>query len=239
MVKKVVLTLIVAIALLFVGGLLALRHHAAAVVEPDYWEATIQSFEEADAGAPPQRQIVFIGSSSIRLWEDLEEDMAPLPVLNRGFGGAHMSHLVHNAERIVTAYTPRAVVVYGGDNDIGAGKPPETIAADFASLVERLRSHQPDLSIYFITIKPSRRRWDQWRAMSEANALIARMASADRNLAILDVSRPMLDLGQGEAPPADLFWIDGLHLSEQGYAIWAEVVSSRLMADLGCNPPKN
>lgn len=71
MVKKVVLTLIVAIALLFVGGWLALHHHAAAVFEPDYWEATIQSFEEADAGAPPQRQIVFIGSSSIRLWEDL------------------------------------------------------------------------------------------------------------------------------------------------------------------------
>jgi len=233
MVKKVVFTLIVAIALLFFGGWLALRHHAEAVFEPDYWEATIQAFEEADAGAPPQRQIVFIGSSSIRLWEDLEEDMAPLPVLNRGFGGAHMSHLVHNAERIVTAYTPRAVVVYGGDNDIGAGKTPETIAADFASLVERLRSHQPDLPIYFITIKPSRLRWEQWPAMSETNTLIARMASADRNLSILDVSRPMLDLGQGEAPPDDLFWIDGLHLSEQGYAIWAEVVSSRLKADLG------
>ena len=233
MVKKVVVTLIVAIALLFFGGWLALRHHAAAVLEPNYWEAAIQAFEEADAGAPPQRQIVFIGSSSIRLWEDLEEDMSPLPVLNRGFGGAHMSHLVHNAERIVTAYTPRAVVVYGGDNDIGAGKTPETIAADFASLVERLRSHQPDLPIYFITIKPSRLRWEQWPAMSETNALIARMASADRNLAILDVSRPMLDLGQGEAPPDDLFWVDGLHLSEQGYAIWAEVVSSRLKADLG------
>ena len=143
------------------------------------------------------------------------------------------SGCLHNAERLVTAYAPRALVLYVGDNDIGAGKSPETVAADFVALVDRVRSHQPELPIYFITIKPSRLRWDLWPTMAEANARIARLAVADPNLSLLDISRPMLDLGRGEAPPEELFWLDGLHLTQAGYAIWAEVVRPRLLADLG------
>lgn len=233
MLKKILLSLVVGVTVLALGGWLVLRHHGEAVLEPDYWEAEIQAFEEADAGAPPQGRIVFTGSSSIRFWENLEADMAPLAVLNRGFGGAHMSHVLHNAERLVTAYAPRALVLYVGDNDIGAGKSPETVAADFVDLVDRVRSHQPELPIYFITIKPSRLRWDLWPTMAEANARIARLAVVDPNLSLLDISRPMLDLGRGEAPPEDLFWLDGLHLTEAGYAIWTEVVRPRLLADLG------
>ena len=99
-----------------------------AMARAEFWAADIEAFEAADAERfPAPGPIVFTGSSSIRLWSSLEEDMAPLYVLNRGFGGAHMAHVLHFADRIITPYTPRALVLYVGDNDIGAGKTPEVV----------------------------------------------------------------------------------------------------------------
>src|SRR5262245_66348764 len=57
--------------------------------DPARFESEIHAFEAADAtDPPPQNGIVFTGSSSIRLWTTLAEDFAPLPVINRGFGGS-------------------------------------------------------------------------------------------------------------------------------------------------------
>ena len=159
--------------------------------------------------------------------------MAPLRVLNRGFGGAHMSHVVHYADRIITPYAARALVVYVGDNDIGAGKTPATVVTDFEALVAHVRKTQPEIPIYYITIKASRARWELWPVMDDANHRIGAIADRDPLITVLDVSAPMLALGGGDAPPADLFWIDGLHLTAKGYALWTEVVRMRLLADLG------
>ena len=81
--------------------------------------------------------------------------------------------------------------------------------------------------------KSQRLRWALWPFMQDTNDRIARIANADPKMAVLDISRPMLELGRGDAPPAELFWIDGLHLTEAGYALWTEVVRPRLLADLG------
>ncbi|MEM9176267.1 MAG: GDSL-type esterase/lipase family protein [Myxococcota bacterium] len=228
--KKILLGLL---ALVLVAGLYVYAH-ADEAGKAEFWESAIVDFEEADAVQPPgPGRIVFTGSSSIRFWGSLEEDMAPLSVLNRGFGGAHMAHVVHFADRIIAPYAPRALVVYVGDNDIAAGKTPETVVDDFEALVALARADRPTLPIYYITIKPSRSRWALWPTMAEANARIAARAAADPHMHVLDVATPMLALGQGEAPPSDLFWIDGLHLTEKGYALWTEVVRARLLADLG------
>ena len=200
----------------------------------EFWEGTIEDFEAADAEAFPEPgAILFTGSSSIRLWSSLERDMAPLRVLNRGFGGAHMDHVVHFADRIVRPYGPRALVVYAGDNDIGAGKTPERVEADFRALVDHVRTHQPELPIYYLTIKPSRLRWKLWPNMHAANERIAALAAADPAIRLIDVAGPMLELAEGGAPPSSLFALDGLHLSDEGYALWTSVVRPRLLADLG------
>ena len=107
---------------------------------------------------------------------------------------------------------------------------------DFEALVARVRPSQPALPIYYLTIKPSRLRWALWPTMAEANDRIATLAAGDPKLTVLDVSRPMLELGRGQAPPAALFWVDGLHMTEAGYAIWTEVVRKQLLADLGEGP---
>lgn len=202
--------------------------------QPGFWEGTIEDFEAADAKAFPEPgAIVFTGSSSIRLWSTLERDMAPLRVLNRGFGGAHMDHVVHFADRIIRPYAPRALVVYAGDNDIGAGKTPARVEADFRALVELVREPQPDLPIYYLTIKASRLRWELWPVMHEANQRIAALAAADPAIHLIDVSSPMIERGLGGKPPSSLFALDGLHLSDEGYALWTSVVQPRLLRDLG------
>src|SRR6516165_8948100 len=102
--------------------------------QADFWEFQIRAFEKADQVRPPQPgAVLFVGSSSIRYWRTLERDMAPLPVLNRGFGGSHLDHVLHYAQRTVLPYRPRAVVLYAGENDLSwpSRKTPDTVFQDF------------------------------------------------------------------------------------------------------------
>jgi len=217
----------------FVAARFGLAWYLDASQDPAFFEDEIAAFEAADrAHPPPERPIVFVGSSSIRLWDTLAEDMAPLPVLNRGFGGSQLAHVVHFAERAVLRYRPRAVVLYAGDNDLDArtGKRASDVARDFEAFVGLVHAAVPDARIYYVAIKPSRLRWERWPEMKAANDAIAARCAADPRLAFLDTATPML--ATGEPPARRLFVFDGLHLSAEGYALWTSVVKPRLLADL-------
>jgi hypothetical protein len=108
------------------------------------WESSIRAFEEANRVHPPKLGgIVFTGSSSIKLWLTLADDMKPLYVLNRGFGGSQIADVNQYAGRIVIPYRPRAVVLYAGENDL-PGKSPETVSGDFKRFVEIIHSRLPE-----------------------------------------------------------------------------------------------
>lgn len=225
-------------ALLAAGAVFALYslrgYSASASADPAFFEEAIVAFEEADRVDPPvPGAILFVGSSSIRFWSSLEVDMAPLRVLNRGFGGAQFSHVLHNLDRVVIAYRPRAVVVYAGDNDLAAvtGKDAQRVFDDYQGFVARVREHLPDTRFYFLAIKPSTARWARWPEMSQANAMIEEWSAGDDGLVYLDVATPLL--GEDGKPREDLFVFDGLHLNAEGYATWTRVVHPRLLADLG------
>src|SRR5687767_11040917 len=116
------------------------------------WEAEIQHYEAADrTNPPPKAAVVFIGSSSIRLWKTITNDLAPYPVLNRGFGGSEMSDSLQFAERVVIPYRPRLVVMYAGGNDIHRGKAPEAVFADFKAFVDKLTSALPKARVAYIS----------------------------------------------------------------------------------------
>ncbi|MBL9124918.1 MAG: hypothetical protein JNG90_14880 [Planctomycetaceae bacterium] len=186
------------------------------------WEGAIARFEQADREQPPAAGgIVFVGSSSIRLW-DLKESFPDLPVLNRGFGGSHLSDSVHFADRIVTKYRPRLVVLYAGDNDIASGKTPERVRDDFRAFVDRVHSTLPETKILFLAIKPSPARAKHAAAQATANRLIADEIAKNPRLAFVDVGTPLLDAAG--KPRAELFVKDQLHLSEEGYAVWSELL---------------
>jgi lysophospholipase L1-like esterase len=199
--------------------------------DPAFFEDAIVAFEAADQeDFPAAGGILFVGSSSIRFWDSLAQDMAPLPVLNRGFGGAHLSHVIHNVDRVVLPYRPRAIVLYAGDNDLSAdtGKDVERVVADFRTLADRILAARPETEIYFLSIKPSTLRWARWPEMSRANAEIEELTRANPRLHYIDVATPLLD-AKGE-PRDDVFLFDGLHMNATGYAEWTAVVAPILHA---------
>ncbi|MCP5056699.1 MAG: hypothetical protein GY937_08225 [bacterium] len=228
------LLLIVLAAVVLVAACLygLLRWYGWRSQDPTFFEDAIAAFEAEDqASAPAHPVVLFTGSSSVRLWSSLAEDMAPIPVLNRGFGGSQMSHVVHYAERIIHPYRPVAVVVYAGDNDLAprTGKTAETVLTDFQELVRRVHAILPETRIYYLTIKPSRLRWDRWPEMERANQQVALFAASDPLLGVIDIGPATL--GPDGTPRDDFFRIDGLHLNATGYAAWTEIVRPALLAD--------
>lgn len=201
--------------------------------DPLVWEDDIRALERASREQfPPDTAIVFVGSSSIRLWDSLAEDMAPLPVIRQGFGGAKLNDVVHYAERLVSVHRPRATVVFAGTNDIhpGRSKSPQVLLASYRELVRRLRHEQPELPVYFIAITPSLLRWEVWDIATETNRLITEYAAGDRNLYVIDTGPALL--GANGEPDPENYVFDGLHLSAQGYAIWTSIIKPQLLAQL-------
>jgi lysophospholipase L1-like esterase len=195
------------------------------------FESEIRSFEAQDHRTPPpHRPIVFIGSSSIRIWTSLEQDFPREHVLNRGFGGSHIADSVGFVERIVVPYEPPLVVMYAGGNDIAAGKSPAVVAADFKAFAARVWSHLPRTQIAFISIAPSPARWNQAQRIREANTLIAAACKADTRLHYVDVFPRML--GADGKPRGDLFLDDGLHMNRHGYELWIPLVRDTIQSVL-------
>jgi lysophospholipase L1-like esterase len=195
--------------------------------DPARWEEAIRKFEEADRESFPRPGgIVFVGSSSIAGWRTLASDFPHHRAINRGFGGSHLSDVVYFADRIVTRYRPRMVVLFAGTNDLAAGKSPETVFADFQAFVGKVRAKSPKARIAFISISPTPSRWANNANVVRANSLIREYVYAGQNLAFIDVYSPMI--GPDGGPRPELFVGDRLHLNAQGYALWKKIVEPYL-----------
>lgn len=193
---------------------------------PARWEKEIVAMEASDAtNLPPQGGIVFVGSSSIRLWRSLSTDFPGLPVINRGFGGSQLADAVYYADRIVTPYHPRQVVVYAGANDIAAGKSPEVVYGDFVALTGKLRSALPRARLSVIAIAGNPSRWSQVEKVKLTNALMASYCRRHQ-IDYIDVFSPMMQADG--TPRPDIFVSDRLHMNEKGYAIWRDAVAPYL-----------
>lgn len=190
--------------------------------DPARFEKEIVKMEaDAEKNPPPKDSILFVGSSSIRLWK-LSDSFPNRIVLNRGFGGSVLADSVHYAPRLVWPHSPKAVVVYAGDNDIGGGLTPAEVAADFAALVAKIREKLPQTPIVYISIKPSIKRWALWGKVQEANAKIKAICDSGDKLVFVDVGPAML--GEDGKPIPELFVKDGLHMTPAGYAVWTKLL---------------
>lgn len=190
------------------------------------WEKDIAKFETADKkSAPPKNAYLFIGSSSVRLW-NLKKSFPEIATINRGFGGSQLSDSVHFADRIVLPYQPKAVFLYAGDNDINKGKTVNTVVADYQRFVKKIHTTLPETDIIFLPIKPSIKRWNLWPKMNKTNLAIQKIASINPKLHYLDIPAAMLKTG--EPPAANLFKKDELHMSPKGYSLWTQVVQDWL-----------
>ena len=188
------------------------------------WAGEIEEFQEADRRNPPAKGgVLFIGSSSIRLWQSLQDDFPATKPINRGFGGSEIADCTFYIDRIVIPYQPRIVVLYAGDNDLAGGSTPSQVFEDYKTFVSQVRRQLPETTIAFISIKPSPSRASLLQNMREANRLIKDYDAHGKRLVYIDVFTPMLD-DHGN-PREELFGPDKLHMNRQGYDLWKSVIS--------------
>jgi lysophospholipase L1-like esterase len=187
------------------------------------WEKEIAAFEAADKKSPPpQGGILFIGSSTIRMWTSLAQDFPGLPVINRGFGGSQIVDSTHFAERIVFPYAPKQIFLRAGGNDINAGKSPDTVFGDYKAFVAAVHAKLPETEIVYIGLSPTIARIKEVAAGDKLCALIKEFAAKNPKLKFIDCAN--MTPGADGQPRADLFIKDGLHFNVAGYQMLAERV---------------
>ena len=190
----------------------------------------INEFKRLDKKNLPEKgRILFTGSSSIRFWNSLEKDMKPLKVLNRGFGGAHISHVIHHFDDIVRPYSPKAIVFFCGTNDLTALKTPEETLNDFKKFLNLVKNEFGTIKVYMIGIKPSVDRLYLDEEERVFNNSISFLAKEDPYLEYINVWNLMLNEDGTRMP--DLYVEDGLHMNSKGYEIWTQLVRESLNKD--------
>jgi lysophospholipase L1-like esterase len=189
----------------------------------EWYEAEVRSIERLHKQAPPPAgATVFYGSSSLRLWSTLAEDLSPAPVVNRAFGGSTLAACAHFFSRLVPPCTPGSLVIYAGDNDLGDGRPARAVIESLHTLLAQIDLMLGPLPVAYMAIKPSPARWDLRDAIRTVNDA-ARQALLDRPHGhFIDVHSPMLR--RNGKPAEALFAEDGLHLSAEGYRLWTAIL---------------
>lgn len=169
------------------------------------------------------KTIVFTGSSSIRLWKDLQERFPDHQVLNTGFGGSQFSDLQHYLDELILNYNPVKVFIYEGDNDVFAKKRPRKIIQIAQDIIDTLQHREPDMEIVLISAKPSISRWKFRGRYRRLNRKLHKLASETKGIDYVDVWYPMLDKRKVRQ---DIFIEDGLHMNSKGYDIWYDVIKN-------------
>jgi lysophospholipase L1-like esterase len=214
---------VVFVSVLLVPGARLALAQSPADPDPARFEAEIKGFDELDRKNTPQKgAVLFVGSSSIKRWPTAE-GLPGLTVINRGFGGSYIADVNHYFDQTVRRYAPSVIVFYAGDNDLGSGKSPDRVFADYQAFVEKVHGAKPDTEIFFIAIKPSLARWKLWQTMKAFNERVRAFSSSRPRLHFVDVAPPML--GTDGQPRPELFVEDGLHMTPAGYEIWNDLVS--------------
>ncbi|HTE30951.1 MAG TPA: GDSL-type esterase/lipase family protein [Chryseolinea sp.] len=210
---------------LFVSCVLLLFQQEHLNAQPTQFKA-----EVADLAAKPPKDkkniVLFTGSSTIKMWTDINSYFPAYNVVNRGFGGSQMTDLLYYADELILLLKPSKIFIYEGDNDLAAGRTQDQILGSADSLLNKIRTKLPSgTQVYFISAKPSVARWglkDKYIAFN--NAL--KGWSGKKGVTYIDVWNPALD-AKGKVRD-DIFLQDNLHMNKKGYDIWFKVLSKYL-----------
>jgi hypothetical protein len=193
-----------------------------------WYEYEVKGLEKKSLDIGYEAETLFYGSSSIRLWENLETDFAGLKPVRLGFGGSTLAACVWFFERLVAGYRPKRIVIYAGDNDLGDGRHPEEVFIFFQQLLAKIKEHFGDIPCYFISLKPSMSRWHIVDRFKFTNNIIADEVAKHHNWHFVDIFNAMLNTDG--FPKNEYFLGDGLHLSQKGYLLWKQVLSDNIAA---------
>lgn len=199
--------------------------------QPPFYDE-IQHFKKLDsAHFPPRNAILFVGSSSIRKWEDVQDYFPGETIINRGFGGSELTDAIRYANDIILPYHPRQIVIYSGENDLAYSDTitPAIVLARFKRLFNIIRSAMPGVPVIYISIKPSPSRQRLMSEMLTANKFIKQFLHSKRKTIFVDVYHKMLD--ENGKPMKDIFLDDNLHMNAKGYHIWQKALEPYLEKD--------
>jgi lysophospholipase L1-like esterase len=196
--------------------------------EPLFWNE-IQAFKKEDSiKMPPKNAILFVGSSSFRMWKNVQEMFPGYTIINRGFGGSSLPDVIRYANDIIFPYQPKQVVIYCGENDFMTDSVDSRIVTErFKTLFRQIRQRIPGIPIVFISMKPSPSREKYLPAIKEANQMINNFLWQEKNAGYVDVYKLML--GANGKPDSTLFLQDMLHMNQEGYKIWQEALRPYLL----------
>lgn len=217
---------------------LSIQLWAAEDPDPTRFQKTIDHFEYWDSkNAIPDDFVLMIGSSSIVMWKSMES-FPDLKIVNRGFGGSHISDVLHYKNEVLLKYkAPQSIVFYCGDNDVAGGKSAEQVYEDFIELWEIVKEHSCTTPLIYVPIKPCPSRWHLWDEANRFNEMILKLSQEDPWLYYADTPAPMLETGT--PPDSSLFIKDLLHLSRKGYAMWTTIVRPILDKAINQHVEKN
>jgi len=188
-----------------------------------FWNE-ISDFQKKDSiSMPPIKGIVFVGSSSLRMWTDLEDTFKSYNAINRGFGGSELTSANDYIKELVLVHQPRQVVIYSGENDVASGASADQTYDRFVTFFTNLRKNLPKANIAYISMKLSPSRAQFSEVILAANAKIKDYISGQKNAAFIDITSKMLDSAGGYR--RELFQDDMLHMKPAGYEIWTKEIT--------------
>ena len=182
-----------------------------------------------------ENDVLFIGSSSIRLWDNIQRDMYPYNAIKRGYGGAHFYDLIHFSERLVKNHSPKAILIFVA-NDITGSNDSSNFVDDLSphevkrlfnynyKLIRNIHKHIP---IFLIETTPTPKRWKVWGKILQANKKLESFCKQEENLFYISTRDKFI--GGDGLPIKSFFVADELHLNTDGYKLWSGIIKSKLI----------
>ena len=206
------------------------------------WEDEIKKLEVLDKKETYSNQaVLFIGSSSIRLWKSIEEDLDTYEPIKRGYGGAHYYDIIHFTNRLVSPHKVKAIAIFVANDITGKenGINNQTVNRDLSPkevlrlvkfVTKEIRKSNEKVPIFFIETTPTSKRWKVWDKISKANDLIENYTSKYENLYYINTRS--FYIGSDGMPNDSLFVKDKLHLNREGYKLWGKIIKENFDKNL-------
>lgn len=128
------------------------------IAQENQFTNEIKAFRKQDSiQKPNDGMLLFIGSSSFRLWKDVKSDFNNQNIVNRAFGGATLLDLIYFQNDVVLKYKPKKIFIYCGENDIASSEKvtPKMVFKRYKTFYKTLRKQFPDTPIIFVSLKPA------------------------------------------------------------------------------------
>ena len=196
------------------------------IAQENQFTNEIKAFRKQDSiQKPNDGMLLFIGSSSFRLWKDVKSDFNNSNIVNRAFGGATLLDLIYFQNDVVLKYKPKKIFIYCGENDIASSEKvtPKMVFKRYKTFYKTLRKQFPETPIIFVSLKPAISRWHMKDRMMATNKLISQFMKGKKNATFVNIWDDMIENGE---PKKDIYIQDNLHMNAKGYAIWVEKMNA-------------